>query len=476
MKIASNEKCVRFFEEICKYPHGSFNEKPLSDYLVSFAKERGLRYIQDEMYNVVIYKEGSAGYENAPAVLLQAHMDMVPEKNVDSDHDFLVDPIEIRLEDGWIYANNTTLGADDGHGVAYMLTLLDENDYNHPPLECAFTVQEEVGLFGAQNLKKEYFTARNYICLDGGGEHTTLISSAGGRRAALVKSYETIEVFGDVYTLKIRGLKGGHSGGNIDKELGNSNKIAARILYHLQKECKIQLVRIDGGLQDNAIPRECDAIFVSCNNSKVDEIISAQSKAIKTLLEFSDEGFYIEVEKEERKVHAYSVEDSKQFVTFMYLLPNGLLSKSMKIPGLTLTSLNMGIVKTVKNQVEINYSLRSAINESIDEMAYALEELCNLYDVDIQFDASYPGWNFKDINPLRDALMAVYKEKYQKDMISVAAHGGCECGVFDSLLDPVNIISYGPITESIHTPAERMDLASFERCYKVLKELLTRLV
>lgn len=474
MKIPHNKKCSYYFEEICKYPHGSYNEKPLSDYIVQFAKERNLKYIQDEMYNVVVYKNATPGFESAPAVLLQAHIDMVPEKNADSTHDFLTDPIDIRLEDGFVKANNTTLGADDGHGVSYMLALLDENDYNHPAIECAFTVQEEVGLFGAANLKKEYFNAKNYICLDGGGEYKTLISSAGGQRVEIKKDYTKEEVTTTVYSLKIRGLKGGHSGGNIDQELGNSNKLAGRILYHLQKSVDLQLVSINGGLQDNAIPRECDVVFAS-SESIVEDIVRTQEQLIKTLLEFSDEGFFVELASSNKTVSAYSVEDSKKIIKLLYLLPNGLLSKSMKIPGLTLTSLNLGIVKTVENTVEFNFSLRSAINESIEEMAHSLEELCSLFDASILFDAYYPGWNYKEENSLRDTLFEVFKEQYGYDMDTVAAHGGCECGIFSTLLDPINVISYGPICDFIHTPDERMDHASFERCYDVLKSLLSKL-
>lgn len=307
------------------------------------------------------------------------------------------------------------------------------------------------------------------------GEYRTLISSAGGRRARITRKFDLTKDTNEAFLLKIRGLKGGHSGGFIDKELGNSNKIATRILYHLQKVLPIRVASIDGGLKDNAIPRECDVIF-SCPKDTVDQmkaIVDKVTADVKTVLEFSDEGFYTELESVEI-TKSFNEKDTKSLIKFMYLLPNGLVAKSMKIPGLTMTSLNLGSVATTEDTIDLCYSLRSAITASIDEMEYQITELCELFDFNVKYDASYPGWNYREENPLRDRLMNLFEEKYGYPMQTVASHGGCECGVFDALLDPVNIISYGCINENVHTPDERMNLDSFVRCFEMLKELLAR--
>lgn len=469
-------RCYDLFKEICQFPHGSYNEKQLSDYLVDFAIKNDLKVIQDDMFNVIIYKDATPGYESHETVMLQAHMDMVDEKNKDSNHDFMKDPIEIiEMEDGWIKANGTTLGADDGIGTAYMLAILEDKTLEHPALECVFTVQEEVGLFGAMNLKSEYFKAKHAISLDGGDEKT-LLSSAGGRRVEIKipKGLQPVHTKG--IKIMIRGLQGGHSGGSIDKELGNSNKIMGRVLYHLQKEVDIRLVSIEGGSKDNAIPRENDAViaFEEKDYNRIIEILNKQAKDIFTLLEFSDAGFKLETEEVE--VHqSMSKYNTKQFIRFLYLLPNGMISKSMNIPGLTLTSLNVGVIECNEVSIVIHISLRSAYNESIDEMTYSIKELCDLFDYSMTTDSSYPGWRYHEVNPLRDIICDTYKEMTGKEMEKVAAHGGNECGILESILDNPNIANLGPCMKYIHTPQETLQLESFERMYDVLVNVIKKL-
>lgn len=469
-------RCYDFFKETSQFPHGSYNEKQLSDYLVEFAKKNDLKVIQDDMYNVVIYKDATPGYEDHETVMLQAHMDMVDEKNKDSNHDFSKDPIEIiEMEDGWIKANGTTLGADDGIGTAYMLAILEDKTLEHPALECVFTVQEEVGLFGAMNLKSEYFKAKNAISLDGGDEKT-LLSSAGGRRVEIKIPMGCQPVHTKGLRIMVRGLQGGHSGGSIDKELGNSNKIIGRVLYHLQKEVDIRLVSIEGGSKDNAIPRENDTViaYEEKDHDQVLAIIKKQEQDIFTLLEFSDAGFKLLVE-EETVTQSMSKFNTKQFIRFLYLLPNGLVSKSINIPGLTLTSLNVGVISCNDVSIVIHLSLRSAYNESIDEMTYSIRELCDLFEYSMSTDSSYPGWRYKEVNPLRDTICETYKDMTGKEMEKVAAHGGNECGILESILDNPNIANLGPCMKHVHTPQETLQLESFDRMYDVLVNVLKRL-
>lgn len=477
MIIPSNYRCAYYFEEISKIPHGSYNEQALSDYLVDFAKELNLKYLQDDLGNVVIYKQASNDKTDAETVMLQAHIDMVNEKNQESNHNFGSDPLDIYIEDGWIKAKGTTLGADDGMGVAYMLAILADDTLIHPALECCFTVLEEVGLIGALHLKADFFKAKNFISLDGGGEVSTLISSAGGERVKLTKTYSLVKNLTNLKCLKlsIRGLKGGHSGGCIDKELGNSNKLLARVLHAIDNQVSIYLASIDGGLKDNAIPREADAIFgINPNDyNTVVAIADKQFKAISTLLEFSDKGFNgLISEVVETCTTTFSQSDTQEIINFIYILPNGLVNKSMRIKDLTLTSLNLGVVNCENSKISLNFSLRSAIDECIDEMKENLITFAKLYNYQVSCDARYPGWNFVENNPLREKLLTVYSTMRNQKMVELAAHGGCECGIFSKLLNTNNIINFGPVTEEIHTPNERLNLASFERCYDLLVGVL----
>ncbi len=460
-----------YFNEISKIPHGSYNEKALSDYLVDFAKKHSFKWVQDEMGNVVIYKDGKGAQKEAAPIIIQAHIDMVAEKNKDSNHDFEKDPLDLYVEDGFLKARGTTLGADDGTGVCYMLAILEDEQLVHPPLECCFTVQEEVGLLGAQVLKAEYFNAKRMISLDGGGEVTTGISAAGGIIFEARKELKKEAVSGPVYNLAIRGLLGGHSGGEIDKERGNANVLAVRMLVETGDE-HIRLVSIDGGLKDNAIPRECDVTF--CTSLSEEELVAklkASAEAISTELEFSDAGFNF-VLSEGESSYVLSEADSKELLDFMYLMPNGMMHKSMAIPGLTITSLNFAVTKTTDNAIVITSSIRSALESGIDNLVGILSRLADKCSLDYSTSARYPGWNYRKVSKMREVFAKVLKDSTGKELVEIAAHGGNECGVFSGLIPDIDIITLGPVTFDIHTPKERLDLASFDRSFAMLKKVL----
>ncbi len=463
-----------YFNEIAKIPHGSNNEKGLSDYLVKFAKELGLAVKQDELFNVIIYKAGSAGYENSSPLMIQAHMDMVCEKNKDSNHDFLKDPLKLVINEAFLKAEGTTLGADDCTGVAYMMAILADQELTHPPLECVFTVQEETGLYGAMNLKAEDIKARRMISLDGGGETNTLLSSAGGCRNKIVKSLEFEVNTKPTYRLSVRGLQGGHSGGEIHKEKGNANKLVMRIFNEARMlELDLRLVSFNGGLKENAIPREAEIEFVSSVDfEKLTESFLKSEKEIKEELEFSDAGFKMVVEKLPVAPRCLSANNNAKVCDFVYLLPNGFKSRSMVIPGLTVTSLNLGVVETLDDEIILSVSIRSAIKSGIDNLVREIACLCQNFDAGYSIHAFYPGWNYSKISTMRDTLSDVVKSVYNKDLELIAAHGGCECGIFKAMHEQMDIVSIGPITKDIHTPDERLDLASFDRTYN----LLTRFV
>ncbi len=464
----------KYFNEICKIPHGSFDEKRISDYLVKFGKDHNLKTVQDESLNVVIYKDASKGYEDSAPLLLQAHMDMVCEKNKDSDHDFSKDPLDLYVDGDWLKARGTTLGADDGMGVAYILAILDDDSLPHPALECCFTTKEEVGLLGALKLDTSLFKARRMVSLDGGGEVSTGISSAGGCVAVSTIPLDYKENKDDTYKLYLGGLLGGHSGGEIHKEKGNANKLAFRIIKEmLNKGLDFKFVSADGGLKDNAIPRECEITFAS--KSSFDELNASLLLSVhdfKQELEFSDSGLKVELSVVDNAGKALDNFDSKRIVDYIFLLPNGFKHRSMAIEGLTLTSLNLGIVKTSGDYLVLTSSLRSALECGIDHLIDEIKTLASLFNYKVSVSARYPGWNYKANSPMRDKLDKVMMEIYNKPALKMATHGGCECGVFAAIDEDMDILTYGAICEDIHTPLERLDLNSFDRGYKVLTSLV----
>lgn len=465
----------KYFEEMTKIPHGSFNESAYSDYLVAFAKEHGFVYKQDESKNVIIYKEASKGYENHEPVILQAHMDMVCEKNKDTDFDFEKDALQLYIENGYLKAKGTTLGADDGVGVAYMLAILADKEAKHPALECVFTVQEEVGLFGAMALKKEDFRALRLINLDDGGETATCTTSAGGMNVIMKKECIYFNTDEAGYELTVKGLSGGHSGGEIHKEKGNANKLLARILFILNGRYGIQLHSVQGGLKDNAIPREASAKFVSdASVLHLHDAVSEMKKIFQQELEFSDAG--VDVALQETEIHeVMSIEDSEHVYHLLMTLPNGLMHRSMSIEGLSVASTNMGVVTTDEEYIMINCALRGAMESYVDTMAYEMDTLAAAFGFDSIHEARYPAWSYHASSRMRETLQRVCLDIYGKELELMAVHGGLECGVFKAMDERMDIVTMGPKMQNIHTPDEALDMASFDATFNFLKKYLEEL-
>ena len=467
----------KYFYEIAQYPHGSGNEKALSDYIVRFAREHGLKYKQDSLHNVIIYKDASVGYENAAPLGIQAHMDMVCEKNKNTVHDFTKDPLQLVVtEDGLLRANGTTLGADDCTGVAYMMSILADDTLAHPALECIFTTQEEVGLVGAMALKAEDLCSRRIINLDGGGEYTTLITSAGGCRTRVKKTMQLEKNSNPCYTVSVRGLLGGHSGGEIHMEKGNANKIMARILKELQlKGISYRLCNLNGGLKENAIPRECDAVLATAVGAEaLEQAVSDSAKIIRKELEFSDPGLKACVTPAEACPEACSEQDTRDAVDMMFLIPNGFMARSMAVEGLTMTSLNMGIVSMEDKVLNIAVSMRSMLASCIDNLYNQVALLCKVFGAEVSRGAQYPGWNYCPKSALRDIMGEAVRDLFGAQLKTVSTHGGTECGILSALHEDMDIISMGPVTRYIHTPDEELDLASFDSTYTLLTEIVSR--
>ncbi|MCD8028034.1 MAG: beta-Ala-His dipeptidase [Erysipelotrichaceae bacterium] len=467
--LDSNYLINYYFEEITKIPHGSYHEERISNYLVEFAKKHHLKYEQDVMYNVIIFKDASKGYEDHEPVIMQGHMDMVCEKNKDCDYDFDNDPLDLYVENHYLHARGTTLGADDGCGVCYMLALLSDENLQHPPLECIFTVQEEVGLCGAFGLDVSSLKGKRMIGLDSETEGETCTSSSGGNDLMITKQIEFVENDSPVYVLDIKGLLGGHSGECINKSRGNANKIAARILYHLLKDgIDIRLVNIHGGLKNNVIPRECQVIFASnVNYGIISNHIITYALDIKNELSISDPNLKVTLKKGEAK-HCINSIDSEAIINVMYLVPNGKLDESQTIPGLTTLSLNMGIVRTHDNNVTIDISIRSPLESARNELCLQIEQISFLYDSYIEVSNPYPGWDYDPHSQLREAFKEYYFKSTGNILKEVATHGGLETGVWADKIPGIDIITFGPNMSGIHTPDETLDLDSYQRCYDIL--------
>lgn len=466
----------RFFEEMSRIPHGSYNEKHYSDYLAEFARRRNLHCKQYEIGNVIIYKDASPGYETHPTIVLQSHIDMVCEKTPESRHDFLKDPLELYIEDGWLHARGTTLGADDGTGAAYMLSVLDSETVKHPPLECIFTVQEETGLHGARALDPEDIKGRRFISLDdGGGGFVTTIASAAGLRWSGTYPVCRTEAGPAGYRLTVGGLSGGHSGECINQEKGNAVKIAARVLGELRKCGELRLSLAEGGSMANAIPRDCRIEFVTeLSAEQAHGIVREASERIRKEYKDSDSGLFVTLEPAEI-TSAWSRENSDHFLDFLLLCPNGMRHKSMSIEGLTTASANLAVVKTKEEQVSVTVSLRAASDSLLEEMAGELWILGKYFGLSGEETSRYPAWEYEETSDVRPAMKEAVKAVLGAELKLLAVHGGLECGVFQEKWPGMDMVTLGPVGKDVHSPAERLDLKSFDDCYVLLTDLLGRL-
>ncbi len=480
LKELRPEKVFKYFEEISKIPRGSGNEKAISDYLVNFAKELNLEVIQDSALNIIIKKKGTKGYENAPTVIIQGHLDMVCEKNIDTEHDFEKDALKLRVEGNYIYADGTTLGADNGIAVAYAMALLDSEDIPHPPLEVLLTTEEETGMGGATNLDPENIKGRMLINIDSEEEGKLLVSCAGGLRDKIKLPIVWEESPKDVceYVIKVRGLKGGHSGMEINKERGNSNKLMGRILMDLMDNVDMRIVSINGGSKNNAIPREADAkIIVSKDKeSLIKDRISIMNDRFKNELKASDPNINLQIEKAHiASSKVFSKDTTEKAVKLMYLIPSGIQSMSMEIKDLVQSSTNLGVVTTTDKEVLFDSAVRSSIGSLKEDILLQSKTIAETFGAEIITESSYPEWQYDADSNLRKLLQRVYEEKYGKEPEIVAIHAGVECGLFKEKFGDIDMISFGPNLYDVHTPNEHASIPSIQNCWDFLLEVLKQI-
>lgn len=476
----SSEKVFQYFEEICSIPHGSGNEKMLSDFLVDFARERNLYYRQDEKCNVVIKKEGSLGYERVQAVILQAHLDMVCQKNKGTKKDFLTEGIHLVVEGDFISAKGTTLGADNGIAVAYMMTLLDDTSLCHPPIEAVFTVEEETGLGGANFFDPFDLTGKRFINLDTEEEGVLLSGCSGGRRVeiSLPISRQEAEVGKRAYGIFVGGLKGGHSGADIHLQRANANVLMGRILFSLAEGVEYDLVQVDGGTVDNAICREAESIILM-KEDQVETgrgILAQLEKTFQEEYNTQDPSITIRMMLLQEEVfQVLTQEEKKTVVDLLYLLPYGVQSMCMDMEGLVESSSNMGILETTPTHIRIDNALRSSVESRKELLSEKIQVIANRCGCEFKICSDYPGWKYNPDSPLLHHFAKVYETLAGKPPIITAIHAGLECGIFGKKMQGLDMVSLGPEMYDVHTPDERVSISSTLRVWAYLKEVLAKM-
>lgn len=480
LKDIEPKNVFKFFEEISNIPRGSGNERAISDYLVAFCRERNLEVIQDEYLNVVIRKDAFKGYENSKRVILQGHMDMVCEKNSNTEHNFLKDPLELRIVDNMIYANGTTLGADNGIFIAYALAILDSNTISHPPLEVFITSEEEIGMGGAigfnpQNIKGDYL-----INIDSEEEGMLLTSCAGGARSEISLKCQKASLNNTYkpFSLLVSGLKGGHSGMDIIKQRGNSNKIIGRVLFSLlTNNIDFHLGNINGGSKMNAIPRESSCtIFI--NNSDISlskSIIGNTFTEIRNELESVDENLSISLKETNSPLNAFNKETTLKIINALMLIPNGVETMSTSIKDLPESSTNLGVITSNENVVSFESAVRSSTKSLKVDILNKHTVIANILGGEIKIDGHYPEWQYEKTSPLRDVFIESFKSMFNKEPHITAVHAGLECGIIKEKLPHLDIISFGPNHYDVHSPNEHVDIDSVRRMYEYLLLVLKNL-
>ena len=465
------DKMFYYFEEIAKIPHGSMNEKAITDYIENFAKERGLDCYRDAANNVLIRKGGTAGRENEPILALQGHTDMVCEKNPDVAHCFETDPLKLVVENGYLRASGTTLGADDGIAVAIMLAILDGGAESHPPLECLFTSGEEIGMIGADRFDFSKLAAKRLINLDSECESVVTAGCAGGIRSEITLAGVRSALGATCLKLVISGLYGGHSGVDIALGRANANRLMARILLRFSEDTSFRLVSVAGGSKDNAITRDCEAIFTVSDMASAKQTVSALCAEIKMELSADDKSFAVAMD-ETVSENAFDHDFSKRFVALMNHCDNGVYAMCTDIDGLVEWSGNMGVAKTDEEGGQLVFLTRSSTESRIDESIARMDNLAHLFGGTAWHHSRYPGWRYSPVSPLRDRYIEACKRLHGIDVVTTVIHAGLECGLIYKKCPDMDLISIGPDIEDIHSPAERIGIAGAERFWLTVLEML----
>jgi dipeptidase D len=470
------ERIWHFFAEICKVPRPSKKEEKIMVWLMEFGQSRGLETLKDKAGNVLIRKPASNGYEKRPWVCLQSHMDMVCEKNSDVIHDFEKDSIQPWIDGEWVKAKGTTLGADDGIGMAAQLAILDDKTLEHGPIECLFTVDEETGLTGAFALQPGFLKSLILLNLDSEDEGEFCIGCAGGRdtQAFFDFSKTPVDKGTAAFRINVSGLRGGHSGDDISKGLGNANKIMNRFLWNAERMFGLRLSHIEGGNLHNAIARESYAMVTipESNKQAFLDFVNVLAENIKIELATNEPGLQIITQQADMPDFVIDQDTQKRFLNAVYACPHGVIAMSPDIPGLVETSTNLASVKMNENKIIVNTSQRSSVASSKKDIVDMMDSVFLSMGASTTHGDGYPGWKPNMNSPLIGISKESYKNLFGKEPRFMAIHAGLECGLIGEKYEGMDMISFGPTLRGVHSPAEKLEIASVQKFWDFLLAIL----
>ncbi|MBO5496076.1 MAG: aminoacyl-histidine dipeptidase [Oscillospiraceae bacterium] len=473
------EKVFSFFEMLCSVPHGSGNTKQISDLCVQFAKDRGLQVRQDAYNNVVIVKEASKGYEKAPTVILQGHIDMVCAFEPDCGIDMKTDGLNLVVDGDWVKAYKTSLGGDNGIAVAITMAILDDDNLKHPRIEAVFTTDEETGMGGALGLDCSDLKGRFLVNMDSEEEGFLTVSCAGGVRTECLFRAEWEAVPADYVCceFKVEGLKGGHSGAEIDKGRASATQLTGRFLHLAERETGLHICSMTGGTFTNVIPLYCSTV-VALPAEKAErfaKLCGEYEKIFQAEYAVAEPGLRMSAAPCEKKDRMFGAARTRDLLNMMLLCPYGVQAMSMDIPGLVQTSLNLGVVSTDEQGITLSYSIRSALASQKQMLVERLQALCEVFGAEFSTHSAYPGWTYKRESVLRNALSNACEVVLGKKPAITATHGGLECGLFMEKIPGLDCVSLGPDLREVHSVRERLSIKSTEHLYQIMCRFLENL-
>lgn len=464
-----------YFEKICSIPHGSGNTKAISDFLVEFAKTHKLSYIQDELNNIILFADGTCGLENHAPVILQGHMDMVCEKDANCSINMEKEGLDVTHDGEFVFANGTTLGGDDGIAVAYALAVLEDKSIPHPPLEVVITVDEETGMDGATGIDLSMLHGRKLLNMDSEDEGVFTVSCAGGAKSTIHFPIVRTTVEGTSLRLSVQNLTGGHSGVEIHKNRANANKVLGEFLHRVNALSPLSIAELSGGAKDNVIPRTAEAVIQT--EASLDAVCKIAASLQNEIRETFDEpNALLLVETTDTASKAALTKDcSSKVIALLEKVPNGIRAWSQDIEGLVETSLNLGVLTLDESELRLTFAVRSSVNDNKEALIRELKEIAEEFGGSYTERGAYPAWEYRKDSVLRDTCVKVYRRLYGKEPKVEAIHAGLECGLLSEKLPDLDCISFGPQMHDIHTSREKLDIASTERTWNLLLEVLKEL-
>ena len=464
-----------FFESLCAIPRGSHHTGAVSVYLETFARQRGLRCRRDELNNVIVWKDAAPGYEDAPVVMLQGHMDMLIEKERECPRNTDQEGLDIFVEGDEIGAHGTTLGADDGIGVAMMLAVLDDDRVLHGPLECVFTADEEVGMQGVRGLNVSDLKARFMINLDSLEERVFTVSCAGSTRVVSTLPMGRVPFEGTVCALMVDGFIGGHSGEDIHRGRANANRLMGRALMEIMAKTDLRLLTVSGGAKDNTIPRDAAALIAVKDLDAAKAAAAELAEALENEYRATEKKIRVRLFPTRSSFTPMDEDSTRRAATFLFCAPNGVQMMSAEVPGLVQTSLNFAQVYTEDDKMVCRFMVRSSVNSQAAEIAHRVMALTRAMGGEAHIPSAYSAWQYRPDSRLREVMTDAFRTVYCAEPRIAALHASLECGILSGKMPDLDCISFGPDVVNVHTPRERLKIASTWRTWALLRETLRRL-